>query len=176
MLLLDLGSHLNMLMYEMRILALQLPKSLFSSKKTTVEIVRWTPSCYFSSIYKYIIMQLLFKAPGRNPENIKIQGHLPHQMDISWEVRERAYWSIRLYTRKHYGMWSVHSPVVAAVAHWTQWPGPWVQGELQEAGCGRCLEGAPGQKTLLCREEHVHFCPLRDQSSEQEQPRPGTRS
>ncbi|XP_037628769.1 neural cell adhesion molecule L1-like protein isoform X6 [Sebastes umbrosus] len=24
-------------------------------------------------------------APGRNPENIKIQGHLPHQMDISWE-------------------------------------------------------------------------------------------
>lgn len=24
-------------------------------------------------------------APKRNPENIKIQGHLPHQMDISWE-------------------------------------------------------------------------------------------
>uniref|UniRef100_A0A7N8WM92 Neural cell adhesion molecule L1-like protein n=1 Tax=Mastacembelus armatus TaxID=205130 RepID=A0A7N8WM92_9TELE len=24
-------------------------------------------------------------APDRNPENIKIQGHLPHQMDISWE-------------------------------------------------------------------------------------------
>lgn len=24
-------------------------------------------------------------APERNPENIKIQGHLPHQMDISWE-------------------------------------------------------------------------------------------
>ncbi|KAG7521118.1 hypothetical protein JOB18_043106 [Solea senegalensis] len=24
-------------------------------------------------------------APSRNPENIKIQGHLPHQMDISWE-------------------------------------------------------------------------------------------
>ncbi|XP_041655398.1 neural cell adhesion molecule L1-like protein isoform X2 [Cheilinus undulatus] len=24
-------------------------------------------------------------APGRNPENIKIHGHLPHQMDISWE-------------------------------------------------------------------------------------------
>ncbi|XP_008289194.1 neural cell adhesion molecule L1-like protein isoform X1 [Stegastes partitus] len=23
--------------------------------------------------------------PDRNPENIKIQGHLPHQMDISWE-------------------------------------------------------------------------------------------
>lgn len=27
-------------------------------------------------------------APDKNPENIKIQGHLPHQMDISWEVRE----------------------------------------------------------------------------------------
>ncbi|XP_041702241.1 neural cell adhesion molecule L1-like protein isoform X3 [Coregonus clupeaformis] len=24
-------------------------------------------------------------APYKNPENIKIQGHLPHQMDISWE-------------------------------------------------------------------------------------------
>ncbi|XP_069545124.1 cell adhesion molecule L1-like a isoform X2 [Brachyistius frenatus] len=24
-------------------------------------------------------------APERNPENIQIQGHLPHQMDISWE-------------------------------------------------------------------------------------------
>ncbi|KAM9750835.1 cell adhesion molecule L1-like a isoform 3-T5 [Menidia menidia] len=24
-------------------------------------------------------------APDRNPENIKIQGHLPHQMDISWD-------------------------------------------------------------------------------------------
>ncbi|XP_051736376.1 cell adhesion molecule L1-like a isoform X10 [Ctenopharyngodon idella] len=24
-------------------------------------------------------------APDRNPENIKIEGHLPHQMDISWE-------------------------------------------------------------------------------------------
>ncbi|XP_078026251.1 cell adhesion molecule L1-like a isoform X9 [Epinephelus lanceolatus] len=24
-------------------------------------------------------------APERNPENIRIQGHLPHQMDISWE-------------------------------------------------------------------------------------------
>ncbi|XP_054632218.1 neural cell adhesion molecule L1-like protein isoform X4 [Dunckerocampus dactyliophorus] len=24
-------------------------------------------------------------APDRNPENIKIQGHLPHQMDIGWE-------------------------------------------------------------------------------------------
>lgn len=24
-------------------------------------------------------------APDRNPENIKIQGHLPHQMEISWE-------------------------------------------------------------------------------------------
>uniref|UniRef100_UPI0037E72028 cell adhesion molecule L1-like a isoform X2 n=1 Tax=Semicossyphus pulcher TaxID=241346 RepID=UPI0037E72028 len=24
-------------------------------------------------------------APDRNPENIKIHGHLPHQMDISWE-------------------------------------------------------------------------------------------
>uniref|UniRef100_UPI003AAED3FF cell adhesion molecule L1-like a isoform X1 n=1 Tax=Centroberyx gerrardi TaxID=166262 RepID=UPI003AAED3FF len=24
-------------------------------------------------------------APDRSPENIKIQGHLPHQMDISWE-------------------------------------------------------------------------------------------
>ncbi|XP_075947049.1 cell adhesion molecule L1-like a [Anarhichas minor] len=24
-------------------------------------------------------------APDKNPENIKIQGHLPHQMDISWE-------------------------------------------------------------------------------------------
>lgn len=24
-------------------------------------------------------------APDRNPENIKIQGHLPHQMDITWE-------------------------------------------------------------------------------------------
>ena len=35
-------------------------------------------------------MQLLFTAPDRNPENIKIQGHLPHQMDISWEVRERS--------------------------------------------------------------------------------------
>lgn len=25
-------------------------------------------------------------APDKNPENIKIQGHMPHQMDISWEV------------------------------------------------------------------------------------------
>lgn len=24
-------------------------------------------------------------APDRNPENIKIQGHLPHQMEVSWE-------------------------------------------------------------------------------------------
>ncbi|XP_061592413.1 neural cell adhesion molecule L1-like protein isoform X14 [Cololabis saira] len=24
-------------------------------------------------------------APDRNPENIKIEGHLPHQMDVSWE-------------------------------------------------------------------------------------------
>uniref|UniRef100_A0A671LIN8 Neural cell adhesion molecule L1-like protein n=1 Tax=Sinocyclocheilus anshuiensis TaxID=1608454 RepID=A0A671LIN8_9TELE len=24
-------------------------------------------------------------SPDRNPENIKIEGHLPHQMDISWE-------------------------------------------------------------------------------------------
>ncbi|KAK0154866.1 Neural cell adhesion molecule L1-like protein [Merluccius polli] len=24
-------------------------------------------------------------APDKNPENIRIQGHLPHQMDISWE-------------------------------------------------------------------------------------------
>nr|XP_057941172.1 neural cell adhesion molecule L1-like protein isoform X8 [Doryrhamphus excisus] len=24
-------------------------------------------------------------APDRNPENVKIQGHLPHQMDIGWE-------------------------------------------------------------------------------------------
>ena len=40
-----------------------------------------------------IILQCknLFKAPDRNPENIKIQGHLPHQMDISWEVRKRFY-------------------------------------------------------------------------------------
>lgn len=27
-------------------------------------------------------------APDKNPENIKIQGHLPHQMEISWEVCE----------------------------------------------------------------------------------------
>ena len=43
-----------------------------------------------------MIIQLLFKAPERNPENIKIQGHLPHQMDISWEVREGAYQSMEL--------------------------------------------------------------------------------
>lgn len=30
------------------------------------------------------------KAPDRNPQSIKIQGHLPQQMDISWEVREAA--------------------------------------------------------------------------------------
>ena len=45
-----------------------------------------------------MIVKLLFKAPDRNPENIKIQGHLPHQMDISWEVKERAHLSIRLHT------------------------------------------------------------------------------
>uniref|UniRef100_A0A667YTC5 Cell adhesion molecule L1-like b n=1 Tax=Myripristis murdjan TaxID=586833 RepID=A0A667YTC5_9TELE len=26
-------------------------------------------------------------APDKNPENIKIEGHLPHEMDINWEVR-----------------------------------------------------------------------------------------
>lgn len=28
----------------------------------------------------------LSKAPDRNPENIKIRAHLPHEMDINWEV------------------------------------------------------------------------------------------
>ncbi len=55
-------------------------------------------------ISKYVIIQLLFKAPDRNPENIKIQGHLPHQMDISWEVRKTAFLFIRLYTRNPYSM------------------------------------------------------------------------
>lgn len=30
---------------------------------------------------------LSFPAPDRNPENIKIESHLPHEMDINWEVR-----------------------------------------------------------------------------------------
>lgn len=30
------------------------------------------------------------KAPDRNPQSIKIQGHLPDRMDISWEVGETA--------------------------------------------------------------------------------------
>lgn len=67
-------------------------------------------------------------------------------------------------------------PVLGAVAYWTQWPRPRVQGELQETGGGRCLEGVSCQKALFCREEHVHFCPLRNQNSEQEQPRLGTRT
>lgn len=25
-------------------------------------------------------------APDRNPENIRIEGHVPHEMDINWEV------------------------------------------------------------------------------------------
>jgi hypothetical protein len=29
----------------------------------------------------------LSPAPDKNPENIKIEGHLPHEMDINWEVR-----------------------------------------------------------------------------------------
>ena len=129
-----------------------------------------------------MIVKLLFKAPDRNPENIKIQGHLPHQMDISWEVKERAHLSIRLHTRNHYStnaffkVSSVHYSVAATVAYWTQWPWSGVQGELQETGGGRCLDWASGQKTLLCCEEHVHFCPLRDQNSEQEQPWQGPRS
>uniref|UniRef100_A0A4W6FWP2 protein-tyrosine-phosphatase n=1 Tax=Lates calcarifer TaxID=8187 RepID=A0A4W6FWP2_LATCA len=28
-------------------------------------------------------------APDKNPENIKIEGHLPHEMDINWEVKNR---------------------------------------------------------------------------------------
>lgn len=92
-----------------------------------------------------MIIQPLFKAPDRNPENIKIQGHLPHQMDISWEVREKAYLSIILHTTNHYSMEGffkvskslVHCPVVAAVANRTQWPRAGVQGELQETGGGR---------------------------------------
>lgn len=43
-----------------------------------------------------------FKAPDRNPENIKIQGHLPHQMDISWEVRNRARLFMKPYIRRQY--------------------------------------------------------------------------
>lgn len=33
------------------------------------------------------ILFLFFLAPGKNPENIKIESHLPHEMDINWEVR-----------------------------------------------------------------------------------------
>lgn len=29
-------------------------------------------------------------APDKNPENIRIEGHLPHEMDINWEVRHTA--------------------------------------------------------------------------------------
>lgn len=131
-----------------------------------------------------MIIQLLFKAPDRNPENIKIQGHLPHQMDISWEVSKKAHLLIGLHTRNPFSMEafstisksSVHCPVAATVAYRTQRPRPRVQGELQETGGGGCLEGASGQKALLYREEHVHFCPLRNQNSEQEQPWLGTRS
>lgn len=32
-----------------------------------------------------------FTAPDKNPENIKIEGHLPHEMNINWEVRSRAW-------------------------------------------------------------------------------------
>lgn len=34
-----------------------------------------------------IHISALSKAPDKNPENIKIEGHLPHEMDINWEVR-----------------------------------------------------------------------------------------
>lgn len=148
--------------------------------------VRSTP---LYAVFSILIIWLysftnLFKAPDRNPENIKIQGHLPHQMDISWEVRERGSLCKTLYTINHYHMKaflkicnaSVHCPVVAAVAYRTQRPRPRVQGELQETGGRRCLEGASSQKTLFCCEEHVHFRPLWDQDSEQEQPRLGTRT
>lgn len=30
---------------------------------------------------------VFFLAPDKNPENIKIESHLPHEMDINWEVR-----------------------------------------------------------------------------------------
>ncbi|KAK1796331.1 hypothetical protein P4O66_009398, partial [Electrophorus voltai] len=32
-----------------------------------------------------IHISVLSKAPDKNPENIKIEGHLPHEMDINWE-------------------------------------------------------------------------------------------
>lgn len=53
-----------------------------------------------------------FKAPDRNPENIKIQGHLPHQMDISWEVRNRPHLFIKPYIRRQYSFKTFSEPRV----------------------------------------------------------------
>lgn len=66
-------------------------------------------------------LHFLFKAPDRNPANIKIQGHLPHQMDISWEVRRtrthllisRHSWRAR--EKKKLSFTSV--PFAASLAH-----------------------------------------------------------
>lgn len=66
-------------------------------------------------------MHLFLKAPERNPQSIKIQGHLPHQMDISWEVRKRA----NLPMKKNESIFQVSlCAVVAAAAHRAQRPRP----------------------------------------------------
>lgn len=133
----------------------------------------------------------LFKAPDRNPANIKIQGHLPHQMDISWEVRRtRTHLLISRRSLKKQKnnnnnqkkktlplRFMTHRVLFAAsLAHRTQWPWPRVQGELQEGRCGRRLEGTSCQKALVCREEHVHLHPVRNQNPEPQQPRLGPRA
>lgn len=59
---------------------------------------------FFKNITYSIIIHLFFKAPEKNPENIKIQGPLPHQLDISWEVRDKAHWSVRLHSANYYSM------------------------------------------------------------------------
>lgn len=71
----------------------------------------------------------------------------------------------------------VHSPLsfllsrpAAAAPHRAQWSRSGVQGELQETGRGGGLEGAHGEETLVCGEEHSHLCAVRDQDPSQEPP------
>lgn len=41
---------------------------------------------YIQSRHRLLIQISSLTAPDRNPENIKIEGHTPRQMDITWEV------------------------------------------------------------------------------------------
>lgn len=43
-------------------------------------------TCYLQSRHILLIQISSLTAPDRNPENINIEGHSPHQMDITWEV------------------------------------------------------------------------------------------